>query len=77
MDELNHLQSHDAPIEFNGVEPTFGELQGYYDYSFSKINMYGQQLVQWEIADRTEKYRLRIEGQYLSQIQKMNQETEY
>lgn len=77
MDELNHLQPEDAPIEFKGVEPTLGELQGYYDYFFSKINVYGQQLVRWEITDRTEKYRLRIEGQYLSQVQKMKQETEY
>ncbi|MGK0389915.1 MAG: hypothetical protein ACI94Y_002660 [Maribacter sp.] len=53
---LEHLKVGDAKLLFSKVEEPAPFLQGYYDFSFSRIEMKGKEYILWELFDYTTLY---------------------
>jgi hypothetical protein len=53
---LEHLKIDDENLLFPKVEKPAPFLQGYYDFSFSKIEMKGKEYILWELFDYTTLY---------------------
>lgn len=53
---LEYLKVGDANLLFSKVEKPAHFLQGYYDFSFSKIQMEGKEYILWELFDYTALY---------------------
>ncbi len=56
FEELLERLKMESSITFKGIETKHNFLPGYYDYTFSFVDVEGEKLVQWQVIDETEAY---------------------
>jgi hypothetical protein len=56
FDSFLNLKIGDTPVTVPGVSPSCGFLNGFYDFSFSKIGTVEDFKIKWIIEDCTDKY---------------------
>lgn len=67
LDVLQKLTPEEPALYFVKVESTYQELQGIYDYSFSKETNNGKLVIHWQIIDKTEDYTIQRNEQQIRQ----------
>ncbi len=64
FEELLERLKGESYIIFKGIETKHQFLPGYYDYTFSLVQVNDKQLIQWQIIDETDTYKaMKIEQQ--------------
>lgn len=64
---LQQLAPGEPDLYFSKVETVFNDLQGIYDYSFSKQIRNGNSVICWKVIDKTEDYTAQREKQQAKQ----------